>query len=422
MPDRSSYLFWYGSFPKVSIAELESLKECFCAKASHTYNYQKTKSSFISNTTSDQVLKIFNRSGSFPKVSQVVATIPIDKDNQVESLSKILLNHINQQNPPQRLYLGINIHNLRFRRALPIKKELKKELNQHGLKVNLPGNMLDLNLSPVTILKRILNKNGFDFDLIWTKKEIIISQTLSVQSPEYWRNLDINKPEKDLKIGMLPPKLARIMLNLARLKPENSIWDPFCGLGNLIIQSQLLDLYGFGTDINPKTVSRAQNNLTWLVKQGLVKQPKYSIFTFDIQKDPYQHRILKDIGKNEKFDAIVTEPYMGPGLRRKDSYNPPKITQIWQEIKPLYQLFIKNSYKMIKPGGYLVFIKPKYLIKVAKGTQKWYNPKLKINHNLWLEKPGIYKDLYWEKPDSILVRQIMILQKKFNNQNPTINK
>lgn len=44
--------------------------------------------------------------------------------------------------------------------------------------------------------------------------------------------------DRSMVVGMMPPKIAQIMINLAT-KGERSIaiWDPFCGLGTTLIEA-----------------------------------------------------------------------------------------------------------------------------------------------------------------------------------------
>lgn len=59
----------------------------------------------------------------------------------------------------------------------------------------------------------------------------------------------------------LHPKLARCMVNLAR--PVNSLLDPFCGSGGLLLESCLLGLATTGVDIDKSMLLRARKNLSF---------------------------------------------------------------------------------------------------------------------------------------------------------------
>jgi putative methyltransferase (TIGR01177 family) len=55
----------------------------------------------------------------------------------------------------------------------------------------------------------------------------------------------------------MDPKLARAMINLAQ---ADSIYDPFCGAGGIVIEAQTIDVQASGSDIVPAMINRAQAN------------------------------------------------------------------------------------------------------------------------------------------------------------------
>ncbi|MCB9806812.1 hypothetical protein H6768_02830 [Candidatus Peribacteria bacterium] len=46
------------------------------------------------------------------------------------------------------------------------------------------------------------------------------------------------KRDRSMVVGMMPPKIAQIMINLATKGDKKvAIWDPFCGLGTTLIEA-----------------------------------------------------------------------------------------------------------------------------------------------------------------------------------------
>ena len=44
--------------------------------------------------------------------------------------------------------------------------------------------------------------------------------------------------DRSMTVGMMPPKIAQIMINLGTKGHKNVIiWDPFCGLGTTLIEA-----------------------------------------------------------------------------------------------------------------------------------------------------------------------------------------
>lgn len=57
--------------------------------------------------------------------------------------------------------------------------------------------------------------------------------------------------------GKFYPQLAKSLLNLAKLKPGNTILDPFCGSGTILLEGYLNGMSARGLDINPLAVKIA---------------------------------------------------------------------------------------------------------------------------------------------------------------------
>ncbi len=62
----------------------------------------------------------------------------------------------------------------------------------------------------------------------------------------------------------LHPKLARAMVNLSGALENELILDPFCGIGSILIEANLLGIESIGIDIMYKWVSGAKINLNWI--------------------------------------------------------------------------------------------------------------------------------------------------------------
>ncbi len=61
----------------------------------------------------------------------------------------------------------------------------------------------------------------------------------------------------------MPPKLARCMVNLARARRGETILDPFCGVGGILIEAGLIDCRVLGSDLDREMVERARQNLLY---------------------------------------------------------------------------------------------------------------------------------------------------------------
>lgn len=63
---------------------------------------------------------------------------------------------------------------------------------------------------------------------------------------------------------MLPPKLAQMMINLGRDEGiiPNKIYDPFCGLGTVLIEAlNMGNTQVYGSDMSAKMCSCSEENI-----------------------------------------------------------------------------------------------------------------------------------------------------------------
>ena len=78
----------------------------------------------------------------------------------------------------------------------------------------------------------------------------------------------------------LSPKLARCMINLARVKQNVRLVDPFCGTGSILIEAGLIGCEIIGSDVNPKMVRGSQKNLDFF------HIPNYTVLVADARQLP----------------------------------------------------------------------------------------------------------------------------------------
>ncbi len=137
----------------------------------------------------------------------------------------------------------------------------------------------------------------------------LFGQTLGVQNIDQWTIRDREKPYADRKKGMLPPKVARMMVNigLGELKKVSDsapiIYDPFCGTGTVLIEGMVMGYPVIGTDLDATAAGGTTNNLRWLQERyGL--SAKFTVFQSDVSH-------VQEGQLDVKPNLIVTEPFLG---------------------------------------------------------------------------------------------------------------
>jgi|GEM_PF-152890 len=223
-------------------------------------------------------------------------------------------------------------------------------------------------LSSVVVQKNDLlpERNGVEVLALVGAERIVLAQTLAVQPFEEWGARDYGRPSRDAKSGMLPPKLARVMVNLgiSNLKPQiskHALLDPFCGSGTILTEAMALGVPRIiGTDASAAAVRAAEENVRWSQQRYPLSEPEGSIEgrpSMGSGRIPSVHITECDVRQlsqcvRERVDAIVTEPCLGPPKPQADS------RKLQAELRLLYIDAFREFAKVLKPDGRVVFVVP----------------------------------------------------------------
>ncbi|HPD08065.1 MAG TPA: DNA methyltransferase [bacterium] len=178
--------------------------------------------------------------------------------------------------------------------------------------------------------------------------------TIGVQPFKGLSARDYGRPARDDRSGMLPPKLAQIMINLAGLRPGDILLDPFCGSGTILQEAALLGASKvIGIDNAPQAIKNSQDNWAWFAQRWRVNTSA----EFRLGEATKVSQIL-----SSKINRIVTEPYLGP------SRGPRNFPAIIKELEVLYSQALRDWRSVITKEGRVVMIWPIFLC----GTKKYY--------------------------------------------------
>ena len=230
---------------------------------------------------------------------------------------------------------------------------LKKYLQSHGISVRFCMPEAPSSYLPsVVVTHNHLLEKGAEFVLLLGRQNLSIGKTLAVQDFEDYGRRDYQRPFRDLKMGMLPPKVAQIMINMAELRPGQTMLDPFCGGGTILQEALLMGLNAVGSDIDVNALKGAETNLTWFRNRYNVPPGRYQILKLDATTD------LNTEFKGQNLDAIVTEGWLGPLYT---SF--PKPDQIKTNFKNLLEVYIKAFHQfkeILKKDGKIIISLPAY--------------------------------------------------------------
>lgn len=316
------YLFQLGHQPNISIAEIQAV----FSHLQITVEFKQQEKYLAVETENELDCKnLIKTLGGTIKIAE-----KIEENSIVDFLAKI----------PDEFKIQFSLHGANNKK---LGLEAKKELKAMGRSVRYiePKNT-------ATILhNKLIKKQG---DLTILNNEIFV--THAIQPFEEFSERDYKRPGIDSFSGMLPPKLARIMINLGQTSTNATLIDPFCGSGTVLMEA--LDL-GFkniiGSDISDKAISDTKQNIEWLSDSKNLKPKTCNILATNVTK-------LSAQIKTNSVDLIVSEPYMGKPLRGNE--RPETLKRQVNDLAELYILAFKEFKKILKPNGTIIFIIPKF--------------------------------------------------------------
>lgn len=370
-----TYIFILGNHPKLSLAEIRAtLPELHVS-------YSEAIFAFVEAKDFDCEKALYRLGGTI-KIGKILHTL-ID----AQSLVRIL------QDKPGKIIFGISFYDRRARKEYArLGMEIKKVLKAQGRSARLVVSR-EPTLSSVVVAK---NKCR-EFMLLPCDGRTAVAETLAVQEFEDYSFRDYGRPSRDAASGMLPPKLAKMMINLSGAKPEDTLLDPFCGSGTILQEAVLLGYKKIiGSDNSPKAVSDTEKNLAWLKEKYQTQDAQYQILECDARQ------ISKKL--ESPVDVIVTEPYLGPALSGRETRE--KLSDIIRELSLLYMGALREFKKIIKPHGIIVMAMP---------TFRFQDTTLKLSIMPEIAKIGYRSEnteaLSYSRPNQKLIREIVILRK-----------
>lgn len=226
---------------------------------------------------------------------------------------------------------------------------------------------------------------------------IVIAKTVWIYNAEDWVSRDRSKPYRDIKHGMLPPKVARIMVNLATCGQSGlTVADPFCGTGTVLAEAMMVGCNVIGSDTNPNAIPGAKSNLAWIASTPGLKPTAYDVLLADAT---HFSEFVKSV------DAIATEPYMGPLLDERNPSTLDKIKNIAKGLDKLYRGAFKSFRVTLPVGGRVVMSIPSFNVYNRVIPTISIDTLTSLGYNHLATVP-------YAKPGAAVIRNITVLEKK----------
>jgi len=337
-----------------------------------------------------------------------------------------------------KITLGISTYgfNVSSREVQKIGIILKQKLKKSNISLRIVPNTEPALSSATSHHNKLgLSANKIELLIIRTNNgETIIAKSTGSQNITAYAKRDQQRPKRDAFVGMLPPKLAQIMINLAcgsvdlislndPLQPKSDkapgplsdlersriamgdkindlhILDPFCGTGVILQEAVLKGYSAYGTDLSEKMISYSKDNLDWL-SDIYHKKFNYDLHEGDAMKTKWQQPI----------DAVVGETYLGQPFSAPPS--PAKLDEVVRNCNYIITEFLKNLGSQIKPGTPICIAIPAWRDKkgdfthlplIATIARLGYRPHEFTNIS--------QNDLLYYRENQVVARELLVLIK-----------
>ena len=443
------YIALLGRQPEISLAELAAV---FSADCVHRISQQ-----FAEVQTSDFDITTL---GGTIKCAKVITELPASRTDKASLLaaSHFITQHYHAKwaHSPHKITLGLSAYNLAVS-ARDIQKTgliLKSSLRKSGTSLRLIPNDQPA-LSTATAHNNKLGSSPYKVELLLVKttdRHLIIAESRGVQNITAYTRRDRHRPRRDAFVGMLPPKLAQIMLNLAlgavplahhrahdnsttgwnpavssksnasgnavrrtidlSERPDSNpltevgrrhplILDPFCGTGTVLQEALLTGYDVVGTDLSQKMVDYTTENLSWL--QSTFTAPSRPIGrVIDIhQADATTHHWPN----SESLTAVVCETYLGQPFSAPPA--PQKLTEVVGNCNHIITSFLTNIRPQLAPNTPLCIAVPAWYDTSGQAT---HLPLVKHLRQLDYHHLNRRTPLIYRRPDQVVARELLILQ------------
>ena len=247
------------------------------------------------------------------------------------------------------------------------------------------------NGDPSKLINKSIIENGINFVIF----KSYIGKVISITNPLELKKRDLARPEVDY-MKVISIRLAKILINICKVKKNGLLLDTFCGSGTILQEALLKGVNVVGLDKDEESISQANKNINWLIKEFKLNG-KFEIINLDCAR-------LNEKIKDNSVDGVVTEPYMGPFIRKLPNLLQAK--DLVFELSNLYDLLLGNLKKVVKKNGRVVIVIPKF--------RTMENKTVFIDFRGLVDKHGFVlatKPISYGYKENKLLREIYVLDK-----------
>lgn len=442
-----------GRQPEIGIAELERLY------GADNVRWLSSMSAVIKTDDFD-----FERLGGSQKSGRVV--MDLNRGNW-HSISQQVVRHYQTQwsNLDHKITLGISAYGFDELSAREVQKTgiiVKQKLKSTGTSLRLLPNQ-ESALNSATSHHNKLGLSSNKVELLITRASdgsVVVAESIGAQNITALAARDQGRPKRDAFVGMLPPKLAKIMVNLAvgegqildlssqileetkeqttisgaklevssatgrsatsfegsksvvqRAKASETLsseersrkgrlLDPFCGTGVLLQEALLMGFDVYGTDLSEKMIDYSEANLKWLQEKYGIRNMEYGVAQGDAMTHQWQQPI----------DVVASETYLGQPFSAPPS--PAKLTEVRGNCDHIIRKFLNNIHGQLQPGTLLCLAVPAWKDIDGNFTHlPLINELSSLGYRRIELKNITHNQLIYHREDQVVARQLLLLER-----------
>jgi len=273
--------------------------------------------------------------------------------------------------------------------------ELKNRLRHEGRSIRLITPTKGTDVTVAQLKHNRVLEDGFELMVVINKQEMIIALTEQIQNIDWYSRRDYDRPARSAKVGMLPPKLAQILVNTTS---GELVVDPFCGTGVIPQEALLAGRKAVAADLSPEMIAASVQNLTWLQEQRPDVAGNWQV------EEPIDARELK----LPEGCVVVSEGYLGPNMIHEPTG--PQLSVIKAELRELYLGALASWSTQLAPGA-----------EVSLCVPAWRQGKTWSYLDILDSLPGLgytmkvfkhsSEPLLYARDDQIVGRQLLLIRK-----------
>lgn len=292
-----------------------------------------------------------------------------------------------------KINLGLSFYGSRLttREVMAAGLELKKRWRSRG-SLRLVTPQSGTSLSAAQLLHNGLPGKGFELVVVQAKGQMAVGVTEQVQDIEAYASRDYGRPARSPKVGMLPPKLAQILVNTTSAP---LVADPFCGTGVVLQEALLLGRQVYGSDLAADMVAASRTNLEWLAGRHS-NLPSWAVEQADAGS-----------WTPPSGCAIVTEGYLGPAFSRLP--RPDEVAAAQTELTKFYRRVLASWAKHLTSGAEVTLCLPSWRTAKAWADLPIIDELPDLGYTFRQFAQADSSQLRYARPDQIVGRRILPL-------------